>query len=86
MKAKASVAHSESNGKPKKGASRGGLSEQNLKKIQSEKFASDARLMADLTRCITPMIVIAMTKLVSPSAQPQVSLCWWKEAQQEVWV
>ncbi len=60
------------NPSPKKRLS-GGSSERVPKKVCSEKFASDARLTAALTRRTTPTTVASTTRMASPSVKPQVS-------------
>ena len=43
------------------------------RRFASRSFTSDARLLAALTRCTTPVTVASTTRMVSPSVQPQVS-------------
>jgi hypothetical protein len=72
VKAKGGTAPAEAKGNPKRKAS-GGPTGRVPKKGCSESFASNARPMAVLSRCITPCTVIAMTATASPSRLQQVS-------------
>jgi hypothetical protein len=71
-KGKGSTAPSKAKGNPKRKAS-GGPNGQVPKKGCSEKFANSARPMADPSRPTTPWTAIAMTAMVNPSRQQQVS-------------
>jgi hypothetical protein len=51
----------------------GGSGDQVLKKAHSEKFGQHCKPTAALTRCAILVTAIAMTRMASPSEQPQVS-------------
>jgi hypothetical protein len=71
-KGKGSTALSKPKGNPKRKASRGPTGRVS-KKGRSEKFCNGARPMADHSQHTTPWTVVAMTAMVSPSRQQQVS-------------
>jgi hypothetical protein len=72
VKGKVATAQHKVKGNPKRKAS-GGPTGQVPKKGHSEKFARDAKPMAVPTRPIIPWTAVAMTAMVSPSRQQQVS-------------
>ncbi len=71
-KGKDSTAPSEAKGNPKCKASRGPTG-QSLRRVAVRSFANGARLMADSSQCTTPWTAVAMTAMVSPLRQQQVS-------------
>jgi hypothetical protein len=83
-KGKGSTAPSEPKGETESARRPGGQLVESLRKVALRSFASNARLMVDPSQCTTPWTAVAMTAMVSPLRQQQVSPLSLRSLQ-EVW-